>query len=321
MASSIIEEIGGHAVELSNREKVFFPDAGITKGDVVDYYRRIAPILLPHLADRPLTLQRFPDGISARGFYQRDRPAHFPPWIESVRLEKVEGGTVDCVVCGDEATLAYLADQGALTLHAWLSRRDRPGEPDRMIFDLDPPGGHEDPVDPEAFGLVVEGARAIRDLLAGLGLEPHVMTTGSRGVHVTVPLERGPSFAETRAFARDAADLVARRRPRRFTIEQRKAGRRDRLYLDCMRNAYGQTGVAPYAVRARPGAPIATPLDWDELGGPRPGPRTYTIRNIFRRLGQRPDPWRGIAGRARPLGPARGRLDELRRSEIGEEEA
>jgi len=315
------ETIGGHEIELSNLDKVYFPDAGITKGEVIDYYREISGTLLPHIEDRPLTLQRFPDGIADEGFYQRDRPGHFPEWIESVRLDKMGGGTVDCVVCGDEAGLAYLADQGTLTFHAWLSRRDRPREPDRIIFDLDPPGKHEDPVDAESFGLVLEGARALRDLVGDTGLEPHVMTTGSRGLHVVVPLERGPGFEQARAFARDAADLVARRRPDRLTTEQRKAKRKGRLYLDCMRNAYGQTGVAPYAVRARAGAPVATPLDWDELGRSDLGPRSYAVRNVFRRLGQRPDPWETIAERARPLAPARERLDELRRSEIGEEEA
>lgn len=318
--SSRTETIGGQQIELSNLDKLFFPDAGITKGEVIDYYREISGTLLPHIEDRPLTLQRFPDGIGDAGFYQRDRPGHFPEWIESVRLEKVEGGTVDCVVCGDEAGLAYLADQGTLTLHAWLSRRDRPREPDRIIFDLDPPGEHDDPVGAEGFGLVVEGARALRTLLEAMGLEPHVMTTGSRGLHVVVPLERGPGFDETRSFARDAADLVTRRRSERLTTEQRKAKRKDRLYLDCMRNAYGQTGVAPYAIRARPGAPVATPLDWDELARTDLGPRSYTIGNIFRRLGQRPDPWRGMDDRARPLEPARERLDALRRAEIGEEE-
>lgn len=311
-------EVGGHTIALSNLDKPFFPDAGLTKGDVVDYYRSVSRVMLPHLRDRPLSLQRFPDGLLGEGFYQRERPVHFPAWIESVRLEKVEGGTVDCVVCQDEATLTYLADQAAVTLHAWLSRRDRPRVPDRMIFDLDPPGRHEDSVDAGEFALVKEGARELRDLLSELGLEPHVMTTGSRGLHVTIPLERGPEFDVVRAFARDVADLVADRHPDRFTTEQRRARRGARLYLDVMRNAYGQTGVAPYAVRARPGAPVATPLDWKDLGRGDLGPRSYTITNLPGRLDRRSDPWKEIGARARPLGVARRALDELCRVEAEE---
>lgn len=304
-------EVDGREIELSNLDKTFFPGAGLTKGDVVDYYAEVSGVLLPHLEDRPLTMQRFPDGLEGDGFYQRDRPGHFPDWIESVTVEKEEGGEVECVLCQDRPTLIYLADQAALTLHGWLARKDRLRRPDRMVFDIDPPdeadgsGGVSD----EASALVKEAARALRDVLEETGLEPFVMTTGSRGLHVTVPVERRQGFDEVRAFARSVADLVASRDPDRLTTAQRKARREGRLYLDCARNAYGQTGVAPYAVRARPGAPVAAPLEWDELGDGDLGPQSYTVENLFRRLGQKEDPWARIAEAARPLGGARERLE------------
>lgn len=308
-------ELDDRRIELSNLEKVFFPGEGITKGDLVDYYHRVAETLLPHVRDRPLSMQRFPDGLADDGFFEKNLPDHFPDWVESATLEKVEGGEITYVLCQDAATLVYLANQAAVTLHVWLSRRDRPRRPDRMIFDLDPPEAGEG-----GFELVKEGARELRDLLEELELAPFVMTTGSRGLHVVVPLERRQEFDPARAFARRAAELVAHREPNRFTTAHRKAKRAGRLYLDVGRNAYGQTGVAPYSVRGRPGATVATPLEWDELADAELGPRSYTVGNLFRRLGQRDDPWKEIAQAARPLGGAREALEELRQEEMGEED-
>lgn len=297
-------EMDSREIRLSNLRKVLFPAAGITKGDLIDYYQHVAATMRPHVHDRPLSMQRFPDGIDEEGFYVKDRPDYFPSWIESVELLKREGGTVDYVLAQDAATLVYLANQAVITLHVWPSRRDIPEKPDRLIFDLDPPSGVSD-----GFELVKHGARTLRKLLTAIGLAPFVMTTGSRGLHVTVPLQRRQEFDTVRRFARTVAELMARREPDRFTVAQRKAKRGRRLYLDVMRNAYGQHGVAPYSVRARPGAPVATPLDWDELDQPGLGPRSYTIRNILHRVAQRGDPWIAIDKSARPLGAARRRLE------------
>jgi bifunctional non-homologous end joining protein LigD len=299
-------QVGGHSIELSNLEKTFFPDAQLTKGDVVDYYRRIADVMLPHLHDRPLALQRYPDGLPGEGFFQKEIGDYFPDWITRMEIDK-EGGRLTEVICQDAATLVYLANQAALTLHAWLSRRDRLQTPDRIVFDFDPPEAGD------GFELVKAAARAHRDLLRELGLVPFVMTTGSRGLHVVVPVERRQDFDDTRAFARDVAGLLAHRHPERFTVKQRKSARGNRLFLDVMRNAYAQTAAAPYSVRARPGAPVATPLDWHELSDAELGPQSWTITNIFRRLGQKGDPWKDIAGAARALGGARKLLAELRR--------
>jgi bifunctional non-homologous end joining protein LigD len=190
-----------------------------------------------------------------------------------------------------------------VTLHTGLARVDRSDHPDRLVIDLDP--------SKDDFAEVKRGARAVRELIAATGLVPFVQTTGSRGLHVWVPLDRSASFDEVRRFAAELAERLVARAPDRFTTAQRKAGRGARLFLDVGRNAYGQTAVAPYSVRARPQAPVATPLEWSELDDPRLGPRRYTITNLFRRLGRKPDPWAGIDRHARSLKEAAERLAAL----------
>lgn len=297
--------VGRRAVEVGNEDKVLFPDPGITKGELIDYYRRVAPLALPHLRDRALTLRRFPDGIDAKGFYQQRASGHFPEWMDRVRLPRRGGGRLEHVLCNDTAGLVYLANQAAIELHAWLSRAGAPLRPDQMVFDLDPPRD-------DAFAEVRAGARAICALLDEVGLVPFLKTTGSRGLHVVVPLRGETDFDAVRDFARDLAERVVAREPERFTLEQRKAARRGRLFLDVLRNAYGQTAVAPYSLRGRAGAPVATPIDRDELDDASLRADRWTLRNLFRRLGQREDPWRGMQRRARSLGEPRRRLDALR---------
>ncbi|WP_405242108.1 non-homologous end-joining DNA ligase [Lentisalinibacter salinarum] len=274
---------GRLVVETSSEDKVLYPDAGITKGDVIEYYRNVAEYALPWAADRFLTLQRFPDGLGEDGFYQQARADYFPDYVEGVTADRVGGGEVEHIVVRNAAGLVYLANQGTLTIHAWLSRRDRLHHPDRMVIDLDPPD--------DDFGPVRDAARLTADFLRELGLTPYVMTTGSRGLHVVVPLDRSADFDAVRDFARRAADLLAERHPDTLTAEQRKDKRQGRLYLDVMRNAYGQTAVMPYSLRAKPGAPVATPLAWDELGAGDLTAQRYHIGNLFRRLGQIEDPW------------------------------
>jgi bifunctional non-homologous end joining protein LigD len=305
--SSKTLRFGPYAIECNNLDKLFFPDAGLSKGDLVDYYADVADTMLPHLADRPLTMHRFPDGIQAEGFYQKDAPDYFPDWIDRATLPK-QGGVVRYVLCNKAATLVYLANQACITPHVWLARADRPRHPDRLIFDLDPPKGRD-------FGVVRDAARAIREALEELGLVAFALLTGSRGVHVTSPLDRSAEFDAARAFARDLADWLAHREPKRWTTKVRKLRRRGRLYLDTGRNAYGQTGVTPYAVRAKPGAPVATPVDWEELADPDLRAGTYTITNIRARLAQRGDPWKEIARHARSLDAPRRALAERRESE------
>lgn len=259
---------GRRIVEVSRPQKVLFADDGMTKADLAAYYRTVARRMLPHLRGRPLMLERHPDGIDDPGFLQKEIPGNFPDWIHRAELPK-EGGTVTYVLCEDTATLVLLADQGCVTLHRWLSRVDRPDHPDRLVFDLDPPD--------DDFTPVREAARWLHDLLDEIGLPSVLMTTGSRGLHVLVPLDRRTPFDDVRAFAADVADALADRHPEQLTTEVRKKARAGRLYLDIQRNAYGQTAVAPYAVRARPGAPVAAPLTWDDLDDPDLHARRWTL--------------------------------------------
>ncbi|GAA2471770.1 non-homologous end-joining DNA ligase [Streptomyces longisporus] len=298
---------GRRTVEVHRADKVLFPGNGdgrakeYTKGDLVDYYRSAAPLMLPHLRGRPLMLERHPDGLDGPLFMQKNTPENYPEWISRIEVPK-EGGTVCHTVCDDLATLLYLADQASLTLHRWLSRVGHLDRPDRMVFDLDPAG--------DDFAAVREAAGLLGELLDELELPSALMTTGSRGLHVVVPLNGRHDFDEVREFARDVADTLAGAHPDRLTTAARKKERGDRLYLDVGRNAYAQTAVAPLTVRARPGAPVATPITWDQLDDPDLTARRWTIADAVEQA--RTDPWAGIMSRGRALGPARRRLDALR---------
>jgi len=284
--------IDGRAISLSNQDKTLFPKDGISKGDLVDYYRRIAEIAIPHYRGRPLTMHRFPDGIDADGFFQKEAPDHFPDWIERATLDK-EGGSLRQVIANDAATLVYLANQGCITPHLGLSTIDAIDRPDRLIIDLDPSD--------DDFGKVQMAARQLRRLLDDAQIPGFVQTTGSKGLHVVVPLDRSAPFDAVRGCADRLAAHLAKAHQDDLTTEQRKAKRGDRVYLDIGRNAYGQTAVAPYAVRPLPGAPIATPLDWDEALAGDMHPQRYTLSNIFRRLGAKDDPWARINEHATPI--------------------
>jgi bifunctional non-homologous end joining protein LigD len=296
----------GRTISVSSLDKVFYPGAGITKGDVLDYYERIADRMMRHVEGRILTMHRWPDGIRGEDFYQKSVPEYFPDWVRTTEVEK-EGGTNVQVVLDEPATLVYLAQQGSLTPHVWLSLADRPRVPDRIVFDFDPAAETWE----EGFGEVRRAARRVRALARELGFDAFVATSGSRGLHVHLPLRREEEFDAVKAVARDMAELLARRHPERLTVEIRKKKRRGRVFLDFLRNEYAQTAVAPYALRARPGAPVATPLEWDELSSSGMGPRRYTLQNLFRRLGQKDDPWKGMQEGAVSLAPAREALDTL----------
>jgi bifunctional non-homologous end joining protein LigD len=289
---------GRRSVEISRPGKALFP-CGITKADLAIYYERVAQAMLPHIKGRPLNLERYPDGIEGERIMQQRAGKYFPAWIRRAKVGK-KGGSVEHVVAADAATLVYLAGQACITLHPWLSRADRLDHPDRLIFDLDPSNGK--PAE------VLRAARTIFGLVRELGLQPWVMTTGSRGYHVTVPLRRSVDFDATRAFARDVAALATRREPRLFTTEQRKAKREGRILIDVMRNAYAHSAVAPYAVRARPGAPVAAPLHPDELADSDMRPERWTLRTLPQRLERDGDPWEGIGGGGQTIGGARRRL-------------
>jgi bifunctional non-homologous end joining protein LigD len=206
------------------------------------------------------------------------------------------------VVCDDAATIVYLANLSTVTFHAWTSRVEHLARPDLVILDLDPDPDQE-------LDVVRAAARAVRKAAEEVGLVPFVQTSGSRGYHVVMPLRPGPDVEVVRRLADELALLVAARDPGRLSVEWRKASRDGRLLLDTARNGYAQTVVAPYSVRPKPEAPVATPIDWSELG--RVEPRTYTMTNLRRRLARKPDPWAGLAAKAAEFDPVRARLDEL----------
>ncbi|MFD8594276.1 non-homologous end-joining DNA ligase [Kitasatospora sp. NPDC059646] len=291
----------GRTVQIKRADKVLFPEDGLTKADLADHYRRVGRCILPHLRGRPLMLERHPDGIHGGRFLQKDVPDHFPDWIHRTELPK-EDGTVTHALCDDLATLLYLVDQACITPHRWLSKADRPDRPDRLVIDLDPPG--------EDFAPVRRAAARLHGLLDELDLPAALMTTGSRGLHVLVPLDRRAPFDDVRAFARDLAGLLAARYPDELTTAARKQARRGRLYLDVQRNGYAQTAVTPYAVRALPGAPVAAPLDWNELDDPDLSSRRWTVATIDERL-HGDDPWERVLRRGRSLTAAGRRLAQL----------
>lgn len=280
---------------MSNPDKVIFPEAAHgTKADLVSYYRRAADHLLPFLRDRAVTLMRFPDGVEGKGFVQKSAAEYFPETIRTARVEK-EDGTYEAILVDDADGLAYLAGLGAVELHAALGTVDRARQADTLIFDLDPSDGD--------FAKVQTVALDLRDWLAAHELPGFVKSSGSRGLHVHVPLspDGAAEFDTVRDVARLVAAGVVERCPDLATLEQRKADRGDRVFVDYLRNAYGQTAVAPYGLRARPTAPVAVPLDWDEALDPAMTPTRTTIDGIFRRLAQKTDPWAGMEDAGIPL--------------------
>ncbi len=300
MAAEALVRIGRHEIKITRPEKVLFPEDGITKGELIEYYARVAPKILPHLRDRPLTLERYPDGIHTKRFFQKEVSSYFPEWIRRVTVKKV-GGTVTHVVCNDTATLVYIANQACVTPHIFLSRIDKLDHPDQMVFDLDP--------QTDDFELVRSTARAFKQLLDELELPAYLKTTGSRGLHVVIPLQRRENFDSVREFARQLAATVVSQAPDERTLESLKAHRGNRVFIDTNRNAYAQLVAPAYAVRARKGAPVSLPIDWNELRKKNLRPDGITIRSIFERLDKGEDPWADFWRSGVSLAKARRKLE------------
>jgi len=281
-------------VKLSHPDKVLFPEDGLTKADLAGYYASVADWMLPHVRDRPVNLWRWNTGIDGKLVVQQDIPKGAPDWVKRAETPRRKGGSIEHVLCQDADTLRWLANQNCITPHVWTARRDRLDRPDRIVFDLDPEAGSE-------FSLVREAALLVGERLREAGLEPFAMTTGSKGIHVVAPLKRTRESAWVRERARELGAEVAERSPGTLTTEWRKEKRDGKILVDTARNTYGQTVVAPYAVRALPGAPVATPLAWEELSDPDLSARAWTLRTVGERLAESGDPWAGIAGHAATL--------------------
>jgi bifunctional non-homologous end joining protein LigD len=285
--------VGSRAVEITHPDKDLFPQPPITKLELARHYESVASAMLPHVRGRPLALQAFPQGIAGKGFFMKSIPRHFPDWITTAEVPK-RGGSLTQVLADDVATLVYLAGQNVITPHVWLSRADEPYQPDRLIVDFDPSPG-------VGFAEVRAAAREAGDRLRDAGLVPFAMVTGSRGVHVVAPLRRGPSYSTVHGFARALAEEMVAADAQHLTLEWHRAERGERIYVDVNRINYAQHAVAPYSVRPRPGAPVAMPVEWDQLSDPRLRPDRWTVRDAAAHVHSEGAPWKGIARRARNL--------------------
>jgi len=289
-------------VELSSPDKVLYPEQELTKRALADYLLKVADLMLPHVAGRPLALVRCPRRGGEGCFFQRHAQGSEPEPLHPVEVPEAEGRATGMSI-RDEAGLVALAQLGALEIHLWGSRADRPERPDRMVFDLDP-----DPHLP--FDRVKEAARTVRARLRGAGLTPYVMTTGGKGLHVVVPLERRHDFGEVRRAARGLAEALAASEPDRYVARAGAEARAGKVFVDYLRNGLGATAIAPYSPRAKAGAPVATPLRWDELDRLEASD-AHTVPSVPNRLSSlRGDPWAGYA-------EAAGRLSRETRSALG----
>ncbi len=289
---------------LSNPNKPFWPEEGYLKRDLVLYYHRIAPVLLPYLKDRPMNLERYPDGYMGKSFYQKDAPDFFPDWIRTVKIQTdSKERAVRYVVCDSRETLVYLANLACIPLHPWSSRVDSIDRPDFLIIDLDPSPG-------VPFSEVCRVALKVRDVLQQLGLESWSKTSGSRGLHVLAPLEPEQDYAAVRSFAEIVARLTVQGLEEIATLERNLLKRKGKIYLDFLQNGLGKTIVSPYCLRPRPGAPVSTPLEWKEIAR-APRPDAFNLSNLFPRLERKGDLFRPVLTKKQSLRKALAGSDGL----------
>jgi bifunctional non-homologous end joining protein LigD len=288
---------------ITHPEKVLFPDDGITKGELAAYYAAIAPLMVPHIARRPITMERYPAGIGKKGFFHKDVSKGFPQWLERVEVPKKDG-TVHHPIVNDARSLLWIANQNCITPHVWTSRAPNLYYPDVCVFDLDPSRDDEPDV-------LRSAALLLRDLLKELGLPSWVKTTGSKGFHIVVPLDAKTKMGDVARFAHATGSLFVTLNPRQLTQEFSKADRGGRILVDTGRNGYSATFAAAYAVRAKKGAPISAPCTWEEVERGKVGPRTFTLRSMADRVSEVGDVWSDIRKRKRSLRTAMERLRKL----------
>jgi len=292
---------------ITHPDKVLFPAYGdepaITKGEMAAYYDAIAPAMLPHIAGRPVTMERYHRGIGEPGFFQKDVSKGFPAWLERVEVPK-KGGTVHHPVVRDARSLVWLANQNSITPHVWTSRVPDLYHPDICVFDLDPSRDDE----PDQLRAA---AIALRDLLDEVGLPSWLKTSGSKGFHIAVPLDGKTDMGRVARFAHAIGTLLVKRYPAQLTQEFHKTDRAGRILVDTGRNGYSATFAAAYAVRAKPGAPVSAPCTWEELERGEVGPRTFTLRNMRDRVDKVGDLWSDMKRRRRSLA---GPIEKLRKA-------
>jgi bifunctional non-homologous end joining protein LigD len=281
---------------ITHPDKVLFPGEGITKGELAAYYEAVAPIMLPHIRGRPITMERYPSGIGQAGFFQKDVSKGFHEWLQRVEVAKKDG-TVHHPLAEDARSLLWLANQNSITTHVWTSRVPTLYRPDICVFDLDPSG--DEP------GVLRAAALQLRDLLLELGLRSWLKTSGSKGFHIAVPLDGEAGFGDVARFAHEVATALVQRDPGHLTLEFGKADRGGRILVDTGRNGYSATFAAAYSVRPKPGAPVSAPCTWDELEQGSVGPRTFTLRTMAARIAAVGDVWADLHHNACSI-PGRG---------------
>jgi bifunctional non-homologous end joining protein LigD len=278
---------------ITHPEKILFPEDRITKGELAAYYEAIAPLMIPHIRNRPVTMERFPAGIGTKGFIQKDVSKGFPAWLERVEVPKKDG-TVHHPIVTDTRSLLWIVNQNTITPHVWISRAPKLNSPDICVFDLDPTE-KEDP-------RVLRGAAlALRDLLEEIGLPSWVKTTGSKGFHIVVPLDGKTPMGDVAGFAQAVGTLLVMRDPKHLTQEFHKADRGGRILVDTGRNGYSATHAAAYAVRPRTGAPVSAPCTWEEVERGTVSPQTFTLRTMAARVDSAGDLWADMRKRGRSL--------------------
>ncbi|HZT17651.1 MAG TPA: non-homologous end-joining DNA ligase [Gaiellaceae bacterium] len=297
-------------VELSSPDRVLFPEDGVTKGEVFAYYDAVADALVPHLRNRPFTMKRWREGLAGGAFFQKQAPKGMPDWIPTrqFRTWPREGGSrlVDFPLVNSREVLLWMVQMHCIDMNAWYSRVDRPDRPDFVLFDLDPPE------EPAAFALCVRVAHLVREALERLDLESHVKTSGADGIHVLVPIARRSTYEETYAFAEAVSRALEREHPGEVTTEWLKK-KRSGVLVDHRQNGWGKTIASVYSVRPKPGAPISTPLRWNELTEDV-RPRDFTMAVALERIDRYGDLFEPVLHGRQALGPA---LRELRRREAG----
>jgi bifunctional non-homologous end joining protein LigD len=294
-------------VKLSHADRVLFPDDGITKGDLFAYYERVAPVLVPHLRDRPFTFKRYPHGITGDVYFQKQVPRGAPDWVPTRQFttHPREGGSrqVDFVLVNSRDAVLWTVQMNCIDMNAWYSRVDKPDRPDYVVFDLDPPD------QPDGFELAIEVAHLIRGVLDEVELPGYAKTSGSDGIHVLAPVQRRAGFDDTYAFAEAASRLLEQRHPGLVTTEWLKR-KRTGVLVDHRQNGAGKTIASVYSVRPRPGAPVSTPLRWDELTKDV-RPRDYGMETVLERIEREGDLFAPVLEDARPLGAAARKLARL----------
>ncbi|MEM7230860.1 MAG: non-homologous end-joining DNA ligase [Planctomycetota bacterium] len=282
-------------VRFTNRRKVYWPESGYTKGDLIAYYEAVAEHLLPYLHNRPIHMRRFPDGIDGKSFYHHNAPAHTPDWVKTEAIDHGDGKSVRYIICNDRETLLYLANLGSIDLHPWLSGLDDLDSPDWLIIDLDPSGA--------PFHRVVQVAKACSKLLSGAGLRTFLKTSGGSGLHITLPLKRGYTYDQARMFGELVARQIVRENPKICTVERSLEKRANRVYIDVLQNRRGQTVVPPYVLRPVVAASASTPLDWDELSTEL-DPTEFHLHSLPARLQRVGDLYQGTLSDRQDLLPA-----------------